>query len=118
MRNKTYADRQAALADAPERPHYLRMPAAHAFVIRDRRGRVLLRGRTADLSERGLFCLVDIDRGRRIKGNVLVEVSLPASATGIRRGPTRRARYAGRIVRRERLGQLTGLSIDLGEKLP
>jgi len=101
-----------------DRRRNARVAAAHPVAIRDRRGRILLRGRTSDLSESGLFCLTEARRGLRLRGKVILEVTLPAGRPGrLRHSPTRTVRYAGRITRTEEIGQAVGMAIELLERL-
>ncbi len=101
-----------------ERRRGSRMSVSHPVTLRDRRGRVLLRGRTSDISQRGLYCLTECRRGLRLKGRVMLEITLPAGRAPRRRHATQRtARHAGRIVRVEEIGQLVGLAIELIDRL-
>jgi len=101
-----------------ERRRNARVAAAHPVAIRDRRGRLLLRARTSDISETGLFCLTEARRGLRLRGKVTLEVTVPAGRRArLRHSRTRTVRYAGRIVRTEEIGQVVGMAIELLERL-
>jgi len=101
-----------------ERRRNARVAAAHPVAVRDRRGRLLLRGRASDISETGLFCMTRARRGLRVRGIVYLEVTVPAGRSPrLRHRPTRTVRYAGRVVRTEEIGQLVGMAIELIEKL-
>ncbi|MGB2824778.1 MAG: PilZ domain-containing protein [Phycisphaerae bacterium] len=101
-----------------ERRRAARITAAHPVTIRDRRGRLLLRGRTSAISESGLYCLTDARRGLRLRGKVILEVTLPAGRSPrLRHSPTRTVRYAARIVRTEEIGQAVGMAIELSARL-
>jgi len=101
-----------------ERRRSRRGAAAHPVALLDRRGRTLLRARTSNISENGLYCLTIARRALHLRGRVVVEISLPAGP-GDRPGdaPSRSVCYKARIVRTEELGQMVGLGIEFLEKL-
>jgi len=87
--------------------------------LSDRRGRVLARGRTTDISQSGLFVVVTT-AGTAIKSpQVIVEISIPKNGKSRRstRQTPRKVRYLARVIRREEFGQLSGLALDFIEKL-
>ena len=101
-----------------ERRRNPRITAAHPVAIRDRRGRLLLRGRTAEVSESALTCLTNARRGLSIRGRVILDVALPAGRSPrLRHSPLRTVRYAGRVVRTTEIGQLVSIVIELTERL-
>lgn len=101
-----------------EKRRSLRVAAAYPVIIRDRRGHVLAQGRTANISECGVFMIARNQALPPTTEMVLVEMSVPAITTeGARRGASRTIHYTAKIVRRQELGQLLGLGIQLVEKL-
>ena len=100
-----------------EKRHSIRMPAAYPVVVRDRRGNLLARGRTANVSEVGAYVLAR--GGRRVaEGQLaLIELVLPASPLCRSRNQTRTVVYTCRIIRCEDLGSMIGLGVQLLEKL-
>jgi len=101
-----------------DRRRSYRMAASHHVVVRDKRGRMLARGRTANISENGAFVLVRCAKPPRQNTDGILEMTVPAFS-GVRHKPgaTRVLCFACRIVRVQQLGQLVGLGIELGEKL-
>jgi len=96
-----------------------RLAGSYPVVVRDRRGRVLARGRTGNVSQTGLYLLADRPRDIRPERTVLVEIVLPVLARHrLADGARRTVRYLGRVVRAEEVGQLIGVAIELGRKLP
>ena len=103
---------------ATERRRKDRTAAAHPVAICDPRGQLLVRGRTSDVSETGLYCLTEARRALRIRGRVIVEVSLPAGRSPrLRHRRMRKIRYLGKVLRVDEIGQLVGLALELVEKL-
>ena len=101
-----------------ERRRHSRTSAAHRVAVCDRRGKVLLRARTSNISEGGLFCLTEARQALGMRGRLIVEIDLPSCRPGRPAGhSTRTVRYAGRVVRVEEVGQLVGIAIELIEKL-
>ena len=101
-----------------DRRSHVRTQAAYKAVVTDRKGRVVLRGRTTNLSDRGAFVVGSAPRGVPHVRNVVVEMHLPE--TKVSRGghrSTRKVRYLARVVRRQTLGQMLGMGVELLEKL-
>jgi len=94
------------------------MAAAHPARIWSRRGRVLAQGRTANISENGVFIIARCPKQPPMEGEAFVEIQLPTvtPARG-RRQRTRSVRYRCRIVRIRTLGHLVGLGVELIEKI-
>ncbi len=94
------------------------MPAAYPVALFDRRGRMLARGRTANISETGCFIIIHARAALPADGQARIEMVLPsASARPGRPDATRTVLYACRIARRQAIGQMTGLGIELLRKL-
>jgi hypothetical protein len=96
-----------------ERRRSVRSTAAYATLLVDPRGRVLARGRAANISEHGLFIIVSTSDPPEEGKVALVEITIPSSVAG----GTRIVVYSCRIVRRQELGQLVGLGVEFREKL-
>ena len=101
-----------------ERRRAVRVPAVFPATLRDRRGRLLARGRTADISERGTLIMAKAQRGDPRLGEAFLEMSLPTpSEVCPRRHGQRIVHYLCRIVRVQPLGQLVGLGVEFLQKL-
>jgi len=101
-----------------ERRRAVRAPAAFPATLRDRRGHVLARGRTANISEIGALLLVRPTAGPIRVTKPVLEVVLPATAEPqAKRSPKRTVRYRCRIVRTTALGHMLGIGVELIEKL-
>jgi len=98
-----------------ERRRSVRVLAAYPTVLTDERGRTLARGRTANISEHGLFVVVSGRVPSPAGGSVVARISVPATAE--RGSNTRTVIYDCRIVRRQALGQLLGLGVEFRKKL-
>jgi len=101
-----------------ERRRAARRPAAYRVVLRGRRGRLIARGRTVNISPGGVFVLVR-PRGPMPRNDRLeIELTLPRAQSGPPSRPrSRRARHRCRVVRTERVGEMVGLALELLEKL-
>ena len=93
------------------------MPAAYAAVLRDRRGRLLARGRTANFSESGVYVLARAYKRVLPPQDLRIELTLPTSPLCHSRRDTRVVVYTCRITRSEDLGSMTGFGIELIKKL-
>lgn len=93
----------------------LRVPSSYPVSLRDTRGKAIGRGKTANISERGLFVLLPSGRTPNPEQRVEVEMELPHSPAHQRL--TRVVRYTARVVRVERMGQWQGVALELLEKL-
>ena len=101
-----------------ERRRDFRAPAAHAATIMDARGRVIARGRSANISENGVMIIIRSNSSLDGLGEVLVELTLPGvSKKDVIHGETRTVRYRCRVARVQTLGQLVGLGMEFMEKL-
>ena len=95
------------------------MAAAHPALIRTCRGHFLARGRTANISETGVFIIARCPDGPPRDEEVVVEIELPSAAATARgrRPGTREVRYRCRVVRTRTLGHLVGLGVEFMEKI-
>jgi hypothetical protein len=93
------------------------MPAAHAVRIFDNRGIVLARARTVNISECGVFVLVNLHRPLPPSGQVRLEIVLPAGGDAGRRDRHRTVLYLCRIARVQSVGQMKGLGLAFVKKL-
>ena len=101
-----------------ERRRVPRAPATFPAILYDRRGRLLARGRTADISECGALITDRGSRGKPQTSQAVLEMTLPStSRLPNKRTPTRTVRYVCRIVRAQRLGPLLSLGVEFIEKL-
>ena len=98
----------------------VRMSEACTAVItnKNRRGCVIVRGRTTDVSESGVF-VVGVGQGDCLDAkSVVLEMTVPAAGprrTG--RRPTRQVRYLARIVRIQKIGHMLGVGLTFVRKL-
>ena len=101
-----------------ERRRSNRLAAAYTAVVTDQRGRVLARGRTANISENGCFVIARRREGPPPRQCATIEMVLPAAgATRPGRTATRTILYHCRIIRTQPLGQLVGMGIELLDKI-
>jgi len=106
------------LTRVEEKRRHARAAAAYPAAIRDRRGRVLARGRTANISESGVFVVAKIGRVPPVGQEIIIDLTVPAvPASCSRRPASRTVCYRCRVVRAQRLGNLAGLGVEFLEKL-
>ena len=100
-----------------ERRRSARSPAAYPAVVYNRRGRILARGRTANISENGVSLVVR-PHGSPLPKEILLGLRLPAIPTARSRRPaSRTVSYRARIVWTRAIAQLLGLGIEFLEKV-
>lgn len=101
-----------------ERRLSTRIAAAYAVRLCDARGRQVASGRTANVSESGLFALLRYGKDLPENMSPLAEVTVPShSAAAAARGSTRVVCYRCRIIRQSRLGNLLGVGLEFVEKM-
>ncbi len=98
-----------------ERRRNSRLPAAFRSILRDRRGRILAKGRTANISENGVFIMLSRAVSAALHDTVSVEMTVPADPIA---GTRRLVNYRCRIVRRQEMGNMVGLGLTFVKKLP
>ena len=109
------AEMKALIAD---RRRNTRTPKSFHAVIRDRRGCILLRGRTTNISEDGVFIVGPATNGHPAQEDLIVELDIPT--TNPRRdgkGGLRRVQYLTRVVRMQTLGHLIGVGLEFVERI-
>lgn len=98
-----------------ERRHNVRLAASYAAVLRDHRNRaVLARGRTADISEHGVFLLLRPGDRLGESPSVCVTLTVPADPVA---GTRRQVTYRCRVIHRLELGNRLGLGLEFISKL-
>lgn len=97
-----------------ERRANFRMPAAYSALITDKHRRVLVRGRTANISESGVYVLASAPVAT--DKQIVVELRVP-SLSSSKPGQFRTVRYLSRVVHVEQVGQMFGLGIEMLYKL-
>jgi hypothetical protein len=97
-----------------ERRRNSRLPAAFRAIVRDRRGRMLARGRTANISENGVFVMLGRSIPADVNDTLMVEMTVPADPIA---GTRRLVTYRCRIVRRQQMGNMLGLGLSFTQKL-
>lgn len=101
-----------------ERRRHLRIAAAYPAVVRDRRGRALARGRTANISESGVLVIVNLRPLPAVNQEFIIDLTVPAVSAARTRWPaTRQVSYRCRAARVQTLGHLAGLGLEFLEKL-
>jgi hypothetical protein len=94
------------------------MAAVYPIRILAGRGRVTCAGRTANLTERGVYALFRFGRELSAAGSITVELVLPAHTTSeSARDDTRTVRYRCRVTRQELMGQHLGVGLEFVAKL-
>jgi len=94
------------------------MAAAYPIRVLAGRGKVVCAGRTANLTERGVYALFRFGRELSATGRVTAELILPAhTASDSAKDDTRTVRYRCRVTRQELMGQHLGVGLEFIEKL-
>jgi len=80
-------------------------------------GEVACKGQTINVSDCGIFALVDLAEVPEVDTKFLLEVDLPStiSENGSRQRQT--AHYVARLVRTEQIDELIGLGMELTERI-
>jgi hypothetical protein len=99
--------------DVAERRIHVRLAVSHPVTLWDRRGRLLVRGRTGDVCESGLLVLVAREQERRVPEWIVVEMAVPDISFSGRGKSTRRVRFSARVVHRNAVGEKVGLGVEL-----
>lgn len=108
----------ASDASIQERRRGSRDAAAYPVAIRGAGGRLIARGRTANISAHGAFVVLDGRRDVPRSGRLRVDIQVPDAGTNSRRKTqARTVSYTCRIVRAQSLGNLLGLGLEFVEKL-
>jgi hypothetical protein len=103
---------------ATERRRSERRPAALPVAICDDQWRILVRGRTSNVSEAGVSVVADARRGVPAEGNIFLEITQPPDPYAKPGKDLRRIhRYTGRVARTQQLGNLLGLGIEFTRQL-
>lgn len=78
----------------------------------------MARGKTIDVSQVGVFVVAVPTRRATHYDRVMVEITVP-KVNSRRTGPASRrvVRYYARVIRREHLGQMVGLGLQLTDKV-
>ncbi len=97
-----------------ERRRSVRVSSALPYVLRDRKNRVLARGRTANISENGVLTVVRHQERLDRQDQVVLDLTVPADPIA---GTSRLVKYRCRIVRRQALGNMLGLGLEFLQKL-
>jgi len=101
-----------------ERRQQHRLAAAYPIRILAGRGKVVCAGRTANITEGGVYALFRFARELSATTRVTVEMILPAHTdSDAARGETRTVRYRCRITRQELMGGHLGVGLEFLEKL-
>ena len=101
-----------------DRRREVRTPAAFPATVHDSRGRLLAKGRTTDISERGALIVARSMRPAPRVKQAMLEMTLPAACELTPKRPaTRTVRYSCRIVRCQKLGHLLCLGLEFVEKM-
>jgi hypothetical protein len=112
-------ENSAMAVQTAERRRSVRLIAAYPVVLNDRGGRILTRGRTANISEHGAF-VVAHDSCRFPEGREVVASLIVPDVSGSGRQkhqPMRTVVYICRVVRTHSLGPLTAVGLEFLRKL-
>jgi len=94
------------------------MAAAYPIRVLNGRGNVICAGRTANLTEQGVYALFRFGRELPGSGRTIIEMVLPAhTAPDSARNDTRTVRYRCRVTRQELMGGHLGVGLEFVEKL-
>lgn len=99
-----------------ERRRCLRTPATFAAMLLNRHGRLIVHGRTTNISESGVYLLVPY-RKALTEDSLIVELLVPSLSNHGRGDGLRRVRYRCQVARRERVGDMIGMGVQFLEKL-
>ncbi len=97
-----------------DRRHNRRHLAAYPIDLKDACGRVVVHGRTTNLSECGASVLARLPGGPPAERDVLAALNLPPRHAG---DAQRIVKYRGRIVGVDTLGKLTCMGVKFLEKI-
>ena len=101
-----------------ERRLCTRVAAAYPVVLTDERGRLVGRGRTANISEGGVLVILRCIRAQHEQAVLIAELTIPSLRdSDTRSGSTRQVRYRCRLVRMQRMGDLSGLGLEFLQKM-
>jgi len=101
-----------------ERRSTARASVTYPVSLFDRRGNILARGRTTDVSQSGVFAVV-VPTSKAVRArHVVLDLTVPdGKASRGRKGAGRKVTYLARIVRHENLGHMLGIGLEFVEKL-
>ena len=95
-----------------------RLSTAFPVAVCDRNGRLLAKGRSANVSAQGLFVVASARHNLQTRTRVRVFLRVPdASDRAGRRKRTRPAEYVCRVARVQQLGDLVGLGLEFVKKV-
>ena len=89
----------------------------YAVILRDMTGDVLGRGQTVNVSDGGIFVMVDLDEVPDVGDQFLLEVDLPSILADDGSRESQTAHYISRLVRTEHVDELIGLGMELTQRL-
>ena len=94
-----------------------RVEARYAVILRNADGDVLGHGQTVNVSDGGVFAVIDLADVPEVDTTFLLEVDLPSilASNGDRQRQT--AHYIARLVRTEQIDELIGLGMELTERI-
>ena len=94
------------------------MAAVHPIRVINGRGGVAAVGRTANITENGVYALFRSGRELPTSGVITVELVLPAHTVAeSRKGETRTVYYRCRVTRQELMGQHLGVGLEFVKKI-
>jgi len=91
------------------------MAAAYPIRVISGRGGVVAVGRTANITERGVYAL--FRRDRELPASITVELILPAHTVTESRNATRTVLYRCRVTHQERMGKHLGAGLEFVKKI-
>ena len=101
-----------------ERRTTARASVAYPVSLFDRRGHLLARGRTIDISQAGVFAVV-VPTSKAVRAEyVVLDITVPdGKSNRSRKAEGRKVTYLARVIRHEQLGHMLGLGLEFTEKL-
>lgn len=99
------------------RRRHERVEARYAVILRDQAGDVLARGQTVNVSDGGVFAVIDLDEVPEVETRFLLEVDLPSILTTDGSRERQTAHYVARVVRTEQIDEMIGLGMELTERI-
>ena len=94
-----------------EKRRSLREPSARPVVVRDCQGRLLIKGRTVNISEQGVFL---IGQGELLAegDEVSIEITMPPADDSSSNDSAQVIHHRAHLARKISVGQLTGLGFE------
>ncbi len=101
-----------------EKRHSERMAACHPVVLYDMDGHVLVKGKSSNISEKGVLIVAQLNGDLPKCDEVIAELTVPnPKKRSDHQNDTRKVRFRGKIVRSVCMGSLIGLGVEFLENI-